>query len=340
MSGEEKVTWRDRISFKTILFGIGWVLLLLIAVLWIKPFQIGEVVAPAPAASFDEAMARIAAVQADEQAQPEINPVCYTRVLTHEEEVQKAIVLLHGFTSCPEQFVKLGEAYFDLGYNVYIPRTPHHGLLDRSGTALQDLTAEEMADFANQSVDIAHGLGDEIVVSGLSGGGTIATWVGQNRDDVVLSLPMAPFIGIGFLPTFLSRPLTNLILALPNFFLWWDPTTRADNPLTAPYAYPRYATHGLAEVMRLGFITQGEARELPPPVPNLVMVINDNDDSVDNNLNNRMTTLWSNHDVGNVGDYVFEKELGLPHDIITPTRPGNRVDLVYPVLLELTESNQ
>lgn len=340
MNGEKNAGWRQKINIKTIVFSIVWVLLLLVLVLWIKPFYMGEIAAASPADSYDAAMTQIAAVQADEEAQPEINPICYTRVMTHGQEVRKAIVLLHGFTSCPEQFVKLGEAYFDLGYNVYIPRTPHHGLLDRSGTALQELTAEEMATFANQSVDIAHGLGDEIIVSGLSGGGTIAAWVGQNRNDVVLAQPLAPFMGIGFLPTLLSRPLTNLILMVPNFFLWWDPRAQENNPLTAPYAYPRYATHGLAEVMRLGFITQSEARDVPPPAPNLIMVTNDNDESVDNAINDRMTTLWRDHETGNVDEFVFEKELGLPHDIITPTRPGNRVDLVYPILIELTESNQ
>ena len=65
------------------------------------------------------------------------------------------------------------------------------------------------------------------------------------------------------------------------------------------------------------------------------MITNAADQSVSNPIIERIVAIWQQHDGAQVDTYEFPKELGLPHDIITPTRPGNRVDLVYPRLLEL-----
>jgi carboxylesterase len=85
------------------------------------------------------------------------------------------IVFFHGFTSCPEQFRKLGEQFYEQGYNVDIPRNPHHGHADQLSEAMLETSAEELAAFATESIDIARGLGDELIVRGLSGDGTITT---------------------------------------------------------------------------------------------------------------------------------------------------------------------
>jgi len=99
-----------------------------------------------------------------------LHPLCVTRAFTHGERVNNAVVFLHGFTSCPDQFDQLGRLYYEKGYNVYIPRLPRHGDRDPLGLSLQGLTAEELAEAAMQAVDIAQGLGERVLVSGLSGG--------------------------------------------------------------------------------------------------------------------------------------------------------------------------
>ena len=87
-------------------------------------------------------------------------------------------------------------------------------------------------------------------------------------------------------------------------------------------------------------LSQDEARHLPPAVPNIVMVTNASDKSVDNSINDLMTSLWLDHGASHVLGFEFEQDLDLPHDIITPTRPGNHVDIVYPILIDLTQDNQ
>lgn len=96
---------------------------------------------------------------------------------------KKPIDFFHGFTSCPEQFRELGEQFFEQGYNVYIPRMPHHGHADQLSDALLNTSSEELAAFATESIDIARGLGDEVTVGGLSGGGTITAWIAQERNN-------------------------------------------------------------------------------------------------------------------------------------------------------------
>jgi hypothetical protein len=67
------------------------------------------------------------------------------------------------------------------------------------------------------------------------------------------------------------------------------------------------------------------------------MITNDNDDSVNNEVITGLAQVWREHSDMNLVEFQFEKSLGLPHDLITPTRPGARIDLVYPKLLELIQ---
>jgi len=72
-----------------------------------------------------------------------MNPVCKLQLLTHNKKVGRTIILVHGYTSCPQQFVVLGKCYLDLGYNVLIAPLPYHGLADRMTEAHAQLKVEE-----------------------------------------------------------------------------------------------------------------------------------------------------------------------------------------------------
>jgi len=314
---------------------IGMLALIILAFI---PVQIETSPTPDPVQTYEQALERVEAVQYQERANLDLNPICYTRLLTHDQKVERTIVFLHGFTSCPEQFAQLGDEFFRRGYNVYIPRLPGHGYNDRLGEALKEVTPEEMAAFAMGSVDIAQGLGEHVNVSGLSGGGALTVWLAQERQDIDLAVPMAPFLGVGFIPTPLNQPFANLLYHLPDFFQWWDPVHKSGNPLTAPYAYPRYSIHAMDDFLVLGFSTRRAAQDAAPAAESILMITNAADPSVNNPINERMVAIWQEHAVVQVEAYEFPKELDLPHDLITPTRPDNRVDLVYPKLLELFEA--
>lgn len=318
---------------------IGIVLFALILVA-LFPVQIKTLPSPNPVQSYEQALERVDAIQSQEEANPDVNPTCHTRLLTHDQKTSRAIVFLHGFTSCPEQFAQLGDEFFQRGYNVYIPRMPGHGYNDRLGTELWHRTPEEMITFAMDSADIAQGLGDHVTFSGLSGGGALTIWLAQERQDIDLAAPIAPFTGIEFIPTPLNYPLSNLMSRLPDFFQWWDPVKKLENPYTAPYAYARYPSHALDDFMVLGFDAQRSARNTAPAAGAIIMITNAADPSVNNPLNYQTFALWQEKRPSVVDSYEFPEQMELPHDLITPTRPGNRVDLVYPKLYELLGAPQ
>jgi pimeloyl-ACP methyl ester carboxylesterase len=331
------IEWFRQTPKLSIFLSLLLVLLLTLLLLAFKPFSLRESFMPDPAESYEEAVVRIEDIQAAEAEIPDLSLECGTIFMTHEEKVEDVIVFLHGFTSCPDQFAPLGQQYFDQGYNVLIPRQPRHGLQEFEGTPLKGLTAEELAAFGTRIADIAQGLGERVVVVGLSGGGSIATWLSQERADIDLTVPIAPFLGIGFIPRPLTRPLTNLILLVPDIYQWWDPVHKISNPLSAPYSYRGYYTHSLFENLRLGFAAEEDAKRVKPAVGGIMVITNANDESVNNEVVAEFEQLWLEHGEQFLRTYQFEKELGIPHDMITFERPDGRVDIVYPKLLELIQ---
>jgi carboxylesterase len=319
----------------SIFLGISVLFIILLLLLAHKPFSLRETFVSNPAESYEEAVVRTEDIQAAEAEIPDLSPECGTILMTHEEKVADAIVFFHGFTSCPDQFATLGEQYFNQGYNVLIPKQPRHGLQEFDGTPLKGLSAEELAAFGTQMADIAQGLGERVVVVGLSGGGSITTWLAQERADIDLAIPIAPFLGIGFIPRPLTRPLTNLILLIPDFHQWWDPVHQMSNPLSAPYSYRGYFMHSLFENLRLGFVAEEDAKRVKPAVGGILVITNANDESVNNAVVAEFEQLWLDHGEQFLQTFQFEQELQIPHDMITATRPNGRTDIVYPKLLEI-----
>ncbi len=292
----------------------------------------GSAAASSPARSYDEAVARIEAVRAGEAALP-LNPRCRSTLLTHGRKTARVVVFFHGLTNCPAQAEQLAAKLFALGYNVYLPRIPQHGDADQMSLALADLTAEQMVAVGNTTTDIAQGLGDEVVISGLSAGGIIAGWIGQHRADADQAIAIAPFLSPNLIPGWANHAATALLLNAPNTMVWWDPATR-DNPPGMTYAYPRYATHGLAQALRLSIALMDDAAARAPLSPRLGMLINEADDAVSNPKAEELALRWQEHGATvNVVRLPLALELG--HDLIDPHQPTGDPDFVYQALIDM-----
>jgi carboxylesterase len=231
-------------------------------------------------------------------------------------------------------FEKLGEELFAAGYNVLIPLAPEHGETDREHSTLSDLTAEELIAYGNEAVDIAAGLGDETVVLGLSGGGAVAAYLAQFRDDVDLAVAIAPFFGLRQVPAPLTSALVNLADLLPPI-AWGIPESMASNGEYAPYAGLDNNTRSAAAYMRLGHLVLDDAAKNTHRAARTVTVVNEGDDTVNNDLADSLTARWRALAPAASGEYRFPASLDLPHDLIGPDRVDQRTAEVYPVLLDI-----
>jgi pimeloyl-ACP methyl ester carboxylesterase len=306
-------------------------LLAVAAVLLLRPAAQRFPAHPHPATNYADALRRVAAVEARDKTA--IAPECRTLLLTHGTRAARAVVLLHGLTNCPEQFRALGERLHERGANVYIPRLPEHGLADRMTTALARLDARAMCEATDEAVDIGCGLGDSVIVVGLCIGGSMAAWAAQERADVARAVAIAPLQGLARARGALTLPAMNLMLMLPNQFVWWDGKVKTDLP-GPKHVYPRFSTRSVAQALLLGAAVEAEARRAPPAVRSIVMVTVGSDVAVDNPAVARLVSVWRAHGA-RVTAYEFPERLGLNHDIIDPEQVGGNPALVYPVLLDL-----
>lgn len=287
---------------------------------------------PSPVPNYEEATASVTSLQ-EEDNKDLARDVCVTKLYSHGMQTDHVIVLLHGFTTCPEQFNDLGKQYFEAGYNVLIPRMPYHGLSDRMTNALVNLTAENLAAFGDRVIDIAHGLGKKVSVMGISGSGTLICWLAQNRSDIDYAFAIAPLFGLAIIPAWFTGFFERIALMLPNFYLWWDPRTKAENPYSIYYAYPGYPSRALFEIIHLAMITRVQAEKSPPVAKNVVIVINESEPAVSNAEIARLLRLWKKHGSANISESYFEKEMKLPHDIITPGTPNLPIEIIHPRLV-------
>jgi esterase/lipase len=257
--------------------------------------------------------------------------------LTHEDKMQNVIVFFHGGTNSPRQFEALGKIFYEKGYNVLIPRIPHHGLKDRMTESSANLTALELTKLCDESVDIAQGLGKHIFVAGLSMGANMASWIAQNRNDVDKAVIIAPFWGWKELSVSFLKPAINLLAALPNIFLWWNKEEKKD--LSGPEsAYYRFSTRGLSQIMLLGWLVIKKARSSAPKTRAIVVITNALDDSVNEKIFDRVVDDWHRHSSVKITRFQFDKSFGVLHDMIDPEQPYQKTAMVYPKLIELIEN--
>jgi carboxylesterase len=318
-----------------------WLILVIFIVLlaallfWLaRPAGLSRLTAhPRPAADYAEALARVAALQAREGG--DILPNCRTLLLDHGAKVERALVLIHGYTNCPQQFAPLGQRFFEQGQNVLIARLPRHGHADRLNGDHGGLTAAELAAYADEVVDIAAGLGERLTLAGLSAGGVTTAWAAQTRPEVERAVVISPAFGFRAIPWLLTAPLSSLVPRLPDVFDWWDPELGAQ--AGQPYTYPRRSRHALANILRLGLATLALAERQPPAARHLVMLTNANDDQVDSAAAGRIARAWRARGAPDVVEYEYPAALKLPHDLIDPNHPESNIAASYPKLMALIE---
>ena len=265
---------------------------------------------------------------------PNVNPLCHTRVYTHGRRTERSLVLLHGFTNCPQQFDTLGRQFFDRGWNVVIPRYPRHGYSDRLTTSIAELRSEHLKAVANRAAEVGAGLGDRLTVAGLSLGGILTGLLAQNRDGVDRAVLIAPMLGLKPIPGPVLTAMSGAAKRLPNFYMWW----RGDQKerLGPPYGYPRFATHAYAALFDCGRELVRSAGETAPRATSIVVVTNAAEPRLDNRFTYALVESWRRHGA-RVETFEFPASDGLTHDLIDPGNAEQKVGYVYPIVSRLIE---
>ena len=308
--------------------------LLVLLFAWLSsPLRPREFVShPRPARSYAEALRRVDSLRAADT--PAISPECCTELLTHGGRTARVVVLLHGLTNCPAQFDSLARLVYARGANVLVPRLPHHGFADHMTDELARVDAKELATFTDRAIDAAAGLGDSVTVAGLSIGGVMAAWAGQQRADVDRAVVIAPMLGWARTPQpWLAGALTRTGMALPNAFVWWNGSLKQD--LGGPkHVYPRFSTRSVAATMLLGAGVRTDAERRSPSARSLVLITVGGDIAADNGAAAALARAWRGHGAREVRSYEYPAALHLNHDVVDPEQVGGNPAITYPVLLE------
>jgi esterase/lipase len=248
-----------------------------------------------------------------------------TLLLSHGRRTPRVVVLLHGFTDSPRQFAALADSLYAKGDNVLVPRLPHHAERGKDASELARLTAAELCRTGDAAIDIATGLGDSVIVVGLSVGGTVAAWTAAHRTEVRRAVVIAPPFEVAHVPSMLERPLVNFGSHVPNV------SHRAAADTARPDRDPGFATHGLAQVLRLGLAVRRDAERFSPATAEVLFLVNANDHTVKTAPVIDLARAWNRRGTA-VTVYEFPDSLALPHNIVDPINRPAKSGAVYPVL--------
>ena len=92
------------------------------------------------------------------------------------------VLVLHGFTGCPQSMRGLAQAFAAGGFAVELPRLPGHG------TTIDDMLTTTWADWSGCAERAYRELAtrcEKVVVAGLSMGGSLAVWLAVHHPEIV-----------------------------------------------------------------------------------------------------------------------------------------------------------
>lgn len=288
---------------------------------------------PAPAKTFQEAMAKFSALQKEEEALP-LRPEGRSRIFSHGKKTARVFVLLHGLTNCPEQFVPLARILFDSGANVVLPRARYAGYADRLNDLQGLQSGQDLLDQAAVGLDIAAGLGDRVSLVGLSGSAVAAAWMAENREGIESVLLLSPFFSLYGHPVWMIDFLSAVLSKLPNFYKWWNDDLQDKLP-GPPYVYPRYGSRCMADTVQLSRNVRANMDRRPLQCGRMDILITGTDVGANNNLSRKMEEDWNARSPGSVTLFEFPKQDGVPHDMVDRFQPDQKTAISYPKILQL-----
>jgi len=282
---------------------------------------------PHPALSYEEALRKFSVIQQREATLP-LSPEGHSRLMVHPTKTERVFVLLHGLSSCPEQFVSLGKILFDRGANVIILRARDAGYANIFSQKQNQQSGQDLVDQAAESLDIAAGLGKKTTIIGLSAGSLGAAWIAEHREGIDQVLLISPFFGVYGWSVPILNIATAFLVYLPNFYIW-----KKDLHHITKYVYPGYGSRCVAKTLELSRAVR--AFKGPLTTQRLDILISAADRVVNGQLTQKLTQRWSAENPGKVFLHEFPASLNIAHDCIDPNTYNSHTELSYPLILKI-----
>ncbi len=303
---------------------IGWAALMPVATDDLLP-------RPDPAADPAEARAKFDRLAAGDG--PDIVASCRSQLIASPARARRAVVIFHGLSSCPHAQHLLAPMIADQGCAVLVARMPHHGLVDNKSDALRHYLGPVITAHVDTVIDIAAGLGDEVIAAGISGGAVLAGWAAQTRKEVNEGVLIAPFYGMATFGDRFNALLMRLLLLLPDFSIWKNPLKGSRSEAPA-HNMARQSSRGVADMMRVGLATRRRAMTAPAAAGRIRLVLNEADIAISNLVADSVGAAFATGGTP-VERIWIPKVHGLPHELIDPAQIGDRTAVVNPALTEL-----
>ncbi len=272
---------------------------------------------PEPAKSEADARALLAELMSLDVAIP---AATRTRFDEPEGPARATVVVWHGFTNAPSQFVPVAQALATQGFRVLVPRMPHHGQADVRTRDLADLRVAELVEHADACLDIAAGFGDPVWVIGLSAGATLAAWVAATRAEVDRLVLAAPLVAPKALPLPLVRLFVRFPTVVPNWYFWWDPRKKGELG-GSPYAYPGFPMRGIIPYLHLSEALFDHLVEANHQLQRTVLISNPKDLAIRRDVALAFAEEVFFGHADSAGVAVVDPALKWMHDFVDPYSP-------------------
>jgi pimeloyl-ACP methyl ester carboxylesterase len=174
---------------------------------------------------------------------------CHPRLMEHDGETEKAIVLVHGLTDSPYFMTAIAAHFYrQHGYNVYLPLLHFHGL--KAPRGMEGVKLEEWKANVNFAVDCAASKASEVSIGGLSTGGVLSFYTAVHNPKVTGALYLfSAALDLAGGPGCILGEVKERLLRLPMLVDFLD----KNEPLIGdnPYRYVRMDVDGARELSEL-----------------------------------------------------------------------------------------
>jgi hypothetical protein len=273
---------------------------------------------PNPATNREEALAKLGELS---DLDGDIPEATRTRLFEPDGTAAATIVIWHGFTNAPSQFIAVAEKLASVGYRVLVARMPYHGEQDVLNRDLLKLTTDQLIGHLDAVVDIAAGFGAPIWAVGLSAGATIAGWAAATRQEVSRLVLAATLVApVGF-PLPLVRLFVKFPRIVPRLYWWWDPRVKA-KIVGSPHAYPGFPLPGIMSFLHLSEWLYDGSVQVGHDLERVVLVTNPGDFAIRKDAAKAFTSLvfWPRAEQS--GEALIDPDLKWMHDFVDPLSPS------------------